>query len=502
MAENSNLIQLTLDGLPHNNTDPIHRVNMWNPIISAPKARQSSGNSHPELRNTMHQKPFRKPSYDQYPGARSSFGKTVKIVQDMRDREKFNHKLLEKKDYFHPVKKIKLSITKLNNAVSFCSAQVETKDSFPVRKNNSAKVSDSSSERFVRSAHRSEHSGSHEIEINLAKGKIYENPSVSRKSSSIGNRNTESGSVSGKLFADSHEEEMHNTGDLIKASKNLKDIVKHVFFSNEKKDGIHMNDTSVNNIDYSKEKTKTCSDNNSDVVKRVWFSDEHNDNLDTIEKQMMTKNQIDGNKVLECPVLEPALQNTKIKNVKCHQLNMKEQGSSDYNSILEPHSKSINVMKETSTQHQESKPKLNLPKPTFGLPGPKDKSGQGGTHTPKLIKGTLAKATEALCSTVSLQCKQPEAGWRLNLHTQNGEKEDQKDSLNDNDIKASMLKGSRITFETDITKDQCQTTVDSDIQTPRSSQKSYSGKGTKRKVKKTALASGVMNTLWYPSRMM
>ena len=497
-----NLIHLSLDGLPQDNSDSIHRVNMWNPIVSAPKARQSSGNSHPELRNTMHQKPFRKPSYAQYPGARSSFGKTVKIVQDMRDREKFKSKLLEKKDYFHPVKKIKLSITKLNNAVSFCSAQVETKDNFPIRKNNSAKVSDSSSERFIKSANRSEFSGGHDIEINLAKGKIYENPSILRKPSSKSNRSTETSAVSGKLFADSNNTvEVHDTGDLIKASQNLKDIVKHVFFNDVKKDGTHMNETNMNNSDYSKEQTQISSDNNSDVVKHVWFSDEHNTDIETENEQTQTRNNTTVKKMFECPILEPVKQNTNSYNAHHNQFNTNDQ-SANNSFIFEHQSKFQNLLKETLTSQQGSKPKLNLPKPTFGLPSAKDKSGQGGTHTPKLIKGPPARATEALCSTVSLQCKHHEANWRLNQQTQNGEKEDSKENIDAIDIKASILKGSRIPFETDIAKDQALMNVDSDVPTPRSSQKSYSGKGAKRKVKKTALASGVMNSLWYPSRMM
>ena len=583
VAENPNLIHMTLDGIPQNNTDSVHRVNMWNPIVSAPKARQSSGNSHPELRNTMQQKPFRKPSYDQYPGARSSFGKTVKIVQDMREREKYTSRVLEKKDYFHPVKKIKLSITKLNNAVSFCSTQVEMKDSFPVRKNNSAKVSDSSSERFTRSAHRSlrsDPSVGHEIEINLAKGKIYENPSISRKSSSRGNRNSEISALNSKLFADSHDvEELQSTGDLVKASKNLKDIVKHVYFSNEKNDEVNLDVSNVNHSDCLNDRTQANMDNNSDVVKRVWFCDDHNNSMDTIEKQVKTRKHNDVNKIFECPPeLEPALQNAEVNIVKSKMFDCSPekdvhtieydamhnngfdrkgftgkifensgsesvsrmnifsgeytisdlvnsenklrdyQGTEEHRSKMEKSSrenksrsdqntkenKSRNDLSETGAHVQGLKPKFNLPKPSFGLPGTKDISGQG-THTPKLKKGQPAKTLELICSTVSLQYKQPEASnWRLNILTQNGEieREDCEEILDDRDIKASILKGSKITVETDTSKDPAQTAFDPDVQTPRSSQKSYSGKVNKRKVKKTALASGVMTTLWYPCRMM
>lgn len=95
--------------LPQNDMDAMLRVNMWNPIVSTHVNRSNENSNY---RNLMNQQPFRRGLPD--------LNRSVPIENDL-DRVQY----CEPMDFFNPIKKVRLSITRLDNAVSFCRTHVQ-----------------------------------------------------------------------------------------------------------------------------------------------------------------------------------------------------------------------------------------------------------------------------------------------------------------------------------------------------------------------------------------
>ena len=98
--------------IPQNDVDAMLRVNMWNPVVSAAHLSKDAG-AH-GYRNFMNQQPFRRGFPD--------MSRPMPIQNDL-ERSQYPG---ESVDFFNPIKKIRLSITRLDNAVSFCRTHVET----------------------------------------------------------------------------------------------------------------------------------------------------------------------------------------------------------------------------------------------------------------------------------------------------------------------------------------------------------------------------------------
>ena len=465
---------LNQTALPENNSDATYRVNMWNPIVSTPKPRQSKGHANPELRTLMLQKPFRKNAYESSWDS-SPFGKTVQIVHDLHERDQYKGKVMDKKDFIHPVKKIKLSITRLDNAVSFCRAQVQTKVQFNARKSNSAKTSICSSDRLPKSEHRSEHSAGNNVEINLVKGNIYEIPhkrySADRCQDVELNHDKgielETSDGTG-LFPELKEV----ITDLKKDSSHDTKCDEFKFVSLEHEQREMSFDNSVSNH-LSKGKVLECPA----IVEAVFNSVEMN-HLRSKTFEYPTAKDRFGNAV------EAKFNDTERKHFKgkvVEKSHVKENGDQKKDKLIK------------CMEQSENKPGISLPKPTFGIPSPM--TGNLYEKDKQEIKGISAKNSELLCSPLPLQSKKSDIqNWRLNNIKNQKEEKDEGSAKKeiDQDITKSVLKGNKISVENEKTKGQVQGLVELEVQSPRSSKRSQSGKGSKKRVKKTALASGVM----------
>lgn len=572
-AENSNTKNQIF--LPQNDPNLTYRVNMWNPILSAPKAMRSSGNCHPESRDLVLQKPFHKPSGDLFAGAKSSFAKNVKIINDLPEKGKYSGRVLEKNDYFHPVKKIKISITKLDNAVSFCRTQVETNDKALSRKIKSVKTSECNSHKFGKNILKTEHTDNNKVDSNLVKSKMFEN--LPKRQPDIGaeNMGTEK-HVSGKLFTDSISHMEIPTNQNFEANRNLNDIIKQVIVQDEKNGKINPGiSNTVKHISFNDkrdERVDTCI-RNSLSKKHDGENDEQNNDIFEIrikESSFIGKESEQmANELIECPlIVEPLQKHAELKidknEIYEHPLvqekhdnkeatvkrslsfNVVDQnehafyidnGNSNSNlssryslsrtdlSTRESKSKSdqsprgFNTRSDLDTRESrsktvvgiidtgltENKQNLSLPKRVkfplaFGISSPLKKNQN---HITK----EKSPGPEPVCSTISLQNKQCKLhDWRLNrINNKNGEQVTgcMKENLGGNDINRSILKGTNITVGrvNEFENSKNQTVFDLDAQSPRNSQQSQSGKAIKRKVKKTALASGVKITSCCPCRL-
>lgn len=98
--------------IPKNDIDAMLRVNMWNPILSMPPNGPRRDLANQQYKNLMTQIPFR--VVDERVNPQSSVDTDVKTAYP------------EHIDYFNPMKKVRLSITRLDNAVSFCRTQVHS----------------------------------------------------------------------------------------------------------------------------------------------------------------------------------------------------------------------------------------------------------------------------------------------------------------------------------------------------------------------------------------
>lgn len=99
--------------LPKHDVDAMLRVNMWNPVLSAAGpniVRRELGSQ--KYKHLMSQFPFRFADEHVKPH--------TPIYNDL-NRTSYS----EKVDLFNPVKKVRLSITRLDNAVSFCRTQTQ-----------------------------------------------------------------------------------------------------------------------------------------------------------------------------------------------------------------------------------------------------------------------------------------------------------------------------------------------------------------------------------------
>ena len=458
-----------------NDADATNRMNMWNPIVSTPKSRHSLGYGNPELRNLMSQKPFRKIAYDS-----SSFGKTVQIVNDIHERDRHSGKIMEKKDFIHPVKRIKLSITRLDNAVSFCKAQIQTQTDMPRRKSSSAKTSESSSDRYSKSAKRSQYSDGNDIEINLIKGKIYENPRV---------RYPDDRHQNGNINCDKHkiQEGSAATGKLPEDDSNqVKEIphsVKHVSFNDKLPEDLkadcsehEQEGTNLSNLIDKQTKSKKMFECPA-LVEAVFGTPEGKTEPSSIKTR-----------TFEYPIAKDKFGNEIEPRVnEIERSNFKGKVVDHFHNKDNGKQKNNHGTKETS--QSEMRPSVSLVKPYFGLSSPRQ-----GRERSKAAKSVSIQEPEVVNDKVNLQYKRSDLQlWRLNnINNQNQELgEDIRETFTDQDIAIDVLKGEQITIDNEKTKAQVQ--FEFEVQSPRSSKRSHSGKNYRRKVKKTALASGVIN---------
>lgn len=97
--------------ISQNDVDAMLRVNIWNPILSVPSNGTRREFTSQNYKNLMSQLPFR------------VVDERVKPHRSIDNDLKTSYQ--EKVDYFNPMKKVRLSITRLDNAVSFCRTQVQ-----------------------------------------------------------------------------------------------------------------------------------------------------------------------------------------------------------------------------------------------------------------------------------------------------------------------------------------------------------------------------------------
>lgn len=120
--------------IPQNDVDAMLRVNMWNPVVSSVHMNRDTGG--PNYRSYMNQQPFRRGFQD--------MSRPLPIQNDL-DKTTYPG---EPVDFFNPIKKIRLSITRLDNAVSFCRTHVQniktTNGRRETRKSHSASSSKAS----------------------------------------------------------------------------------------------------------------------------------------------------------------------------------------------------------------------------------------------------------------------------------------------------------------------------------------------------------------------
>ena len=498
--------------LPQNDADAMYRVNMWNPVVSTPpKSRASTGNGNHDLRNSMLQKPFRK-STESYVSASSSFGKTYQIVHDLHGKGRNSSKIIDKKDYFHPVKKIKLSITRLDNAVSFCRAHVQTKDELPFRKSSSAKASDNSSDRLTKAVYRSEQSNTKGSERNLSKDKIFEN--THQKFSSEGPEGVAFKHDNSRppYYSETKLPDMLDSNMTVKESLINAQTIKHVSFCDNRSDepSTKGQEKEVNETDFQDSNT---TETNSKLLYCPPIKQQVSNSIET--KPLKSKlfehppaterNSKDvsakpaeiqnyKDEILEKSVTED---DGKPKNIRI----VLETEQSEVRSETDMYKtfnglsqlKSDKIAKESELS--DPKHRINLPKPSFGMAYLRNKNGQE-REAMKEVQGTSLHNSGNTCNTPSLIGKRADAQNRRLSSVENQKEEkgrqESKDNLDVHGISSAVIHGNKIIIENEKIKDEVQGMKEFDEQSPRSSLQSGSGKRKVRRVKKTALASGVI----------